>query len=300
MELLGYVLGIFGLFIFTKGIKPTIEFINKTTEKELVKFFGLMAIFATLIFYVWMLFNFLSNRFKTIYLKMKKLLLYNFIVLTSCKTDVKKEKTYQLIWSDEFNQEEKRLDSSKWFLETIAPNNGSWYNNELQHYTDRIDNAYVSNGTLKIVAKKEEFQSSGTTKLYTSARLNSKLSFTYGKVEVSAKLPRGKGTWPAIWTLGSNFETVTWPACGEIDIMEQLFEDFEMVQCAVHTPDTYGDNTIVKQINVTDVTENFHTYGLEWTKKTSSFMLMETIISRMNQKIKLLRIGLILMTNSLY
>ena len=61
MELLGYVLGIFGLFIFTKGIKPTIEFLNKTTEKELVKFFGLMAIFATLIFYVWMLFNFLSK-----------------------------------------------------------------------------------------------------------------------------------------------------------------------------------------------------------------------------------------------
>ena len=61
MELLGYVLGIFGLFIFTKGIKPTIEFLNKTTEKELVKFFGLMATFATLIFYVWMLFNFLSK-----------------------------------------------------------------------------------------------------------------------------------------------------------------------------------------------------------------------------------------------
>lgn len=61
MELLGYVLGIFGLFIFTKGIKPSIEFINKTTEKELVKFFGLIAIFATLIFYVYMLFNFLSK-----------------------------------------------------------------------------------------------------------------------------------------------------------------------------------------------------------------------------------------------
>lgn len=61
MELLGYVLGIFGLFIFTKGIKPTLEFINKTTEKELVKFFGLIATFATLIFYVWVLFNFLSK-----------------------------------------------------------------------------------------------------------------------------------------------------------------------------------------------------------------------------------------------
>ena len=84
--------------------------------------------------------------------------------MSSCKTDVKKEKSYQLIWSDEFNQDEKRLNATKWFLETIAPNNGSWYNDELQHYTDRIDNANVSNGTQKIDAKKEQFQSSGKTK----------------------------------------------------------------------------------------------------------------------------------------
>ena len=181
--------------------------------------------------------------------------------------------SYRLIWSDEFNQTNQKVNSKKWFMETKAPNNGKWYNNELQHYTDRIDNAYVSDGTLKIVAKKETYNHSGTTQAYTSARLNSKVSFTYGKVEVRAKLPRAQGTWPAIWTLGSNLETVGWPACGEIDIMEQLFEDFDSVQCAVHTPATHGNNTIVKKVAVTEVTENFHVYGLEWTPEKIKFFV---------------------------
>ena len=142
-------------------------------------------------------------------------------------------------------------------LETKAPNNGRWYNNELQHYTDRTDNVYVSDGTLKIIAKKENFINSGTELEFTSARLNSKKSFTYGRLDVRAKLPREKGTWPAIWTLGSSLETVGWPACGEIDIMEQLFENFTMIQCAIHVPSSHGDNTIVKGVKVTDVTSNF-------------------------------------------
>ena len=200
-------------------------------------------------------------------------------LLISCNTSIKKSKkdiienSYSLIWSDEFNQKDLRVDSSKWFMETIAPNNGSWYNNELQHYTDRIDNAFVSDGTLKIIAKKEKYTHSGTTQDYTSARLNSKVSFTYGKVEVRAKLPSAKGSWPAIWTLGSNLETVGWPGCGEIDIMEQLFEDFEMIQCALHTPDTHGDNTILKQVNVTNVTQNFHIYGMEWSAEKIDFFI---------------------------
>jgi beta-glucanase (GH16 family) len=198
------------------------------------------------------------------------------LLLFSCQQPLQKEPMYQLIWSDEFDQEETSVNASKWFMETVAPNNGSWYNNELQHYTDRVDNAFVSEGTLKIKAKKEAYTHSGTTQAYTSARLNSKVSFTYGKVEVRAKLPRAQGTWPAIWTLGSNLETVGWPACGEIDIMEQLFEDFDMVQCAVHTPDTHGDNTIVKQVAVSDVTENFHIYGLEWTSESLTFLVDET------------------------
>lgn len=183
---------------------------------------------------------------------------------------------YELVWSDEFDQELQQLDATKWFLETEAPNNGAWYNNELQHYTDRLDNVYVSEGSLKIVAKKEDYTHSGTTQAYTSARLNSKFKFTYGRVEVRAKLPRAQGTWPAIWTLGENLESVGWPACGEIDIMEQLFEDFLSVQCAIHVPASYGDDTIVKKVAVSDVTENFHVYGLEWTEDELRFFVDDT------------------------
>lgn len=211
-----------------------------------------------------------------------------FVLLTvlSCTDNSPNEQTYKLLWSDEFEQINQKVDSNKWFMETEAPNNGSWYNNELQHYTDRIENAYVSNGTLKIIAKKEKFTHSGTTQYFTSARLNSKVSFTYGKLEVRAKLPRAQGTWPAIWTLGSNLETVGWPACGEIDIMEQLFEDFEMVQCAVHTPATHGENTIVKQITVSDVTQNFHIYSMEWTPKKLTFFVDNEHYFTYNPKIK--------------
>ena len=138
---------------------------------------------------------------------------------------------WQLVWSDEFDGN-GAINSTNWFHQTQLPLGWGWYNGEVQHYTDRIDNSYVSNGTLKIVAKKETYTDQGHTKEYTSARLNSKYAFTYGKVEIRAKLPQGFGTWPAIWMLGKNinepgaywetqgYGTTPWPACGEVDIME--------------------------------------------------------------------------------
>ena len=103
-----------------------------------------------------------------------------------------------LVWSDEFDDDgttymsgvDNPVDDSKWFHQTKLPNGWSWYNDELQHYTNRIDNSYVSDGTLKIVAKKEVFSDQGHTKDYTSARLNAKHAFTYGVVEIRAKLPQ--------------------------------------------------------------------------------------------------------------
>jgi beta-glucanase (GH16 family) len=192
------------------------------------------------------------------------------LLLVSCATKTTDENTYQLVWADEF-ETEGTVDTSKWFFETEAPENGSWYNNELQHYTDRTDNAYISDGTLKIVAKKELYTASGSTKAYTSARMNSKLHFTYGKVEVRAKLPKMKGTWPAIWSLGADINEVPWPKCGEIDIMEQLFENQLMVQSAIHVQGRYGDDPALKQINVSDVTENFHVYGMIWDEQKIDF-----------------------------
>jgi hypothetical protein len=108
-----------------------------------------------------------------------------------------------LVWSDEFDGNGS-INSLKWFQQTQFPMGTSWFGNEQQHYTNLNDNSYVSNGTLKIVAKRLPYTNQGITKQFTSARLNSKFAFKYGRVEVRAKLTEGDGTLPAIWMLGKN------------------------------------------------------------------------------------------------
>lgn len=170
------------------------------------------------------------------------------------------------------------VDGKKWFHQTQLPWGGSWFNNELQHYTNRIDNAYVSNGRLKIVAKRETFHDQGHTKQFTSARLNSKYAFKYGRVVVRAKLPTGVGTWPAIWTLGKNineagaywqtqgFGTTTWPACGEIDIIEHWGSNQNFVQSAMHTPSSYGGTINHGGQVISTASTQFHTYEMDWQR----------------------------------
>lgn len=183
---------------------------------------------------------------------------------------------YNLVWSDEFDVDGP-IDGNKWFHQTQLPNGNSWYNGELQHYTDRIENSFVENGNLYLVAKSETFTDQGVTKDYTSARLNSKFAFTYGRIEVRAILPTGTGTWPAIWMLGKNinepgaywqtqgFGTTSWPNCGEIDIMEHWGTNQEFVQSALHTPSSFG-NTVNKGGEIgNDVSNTFHVYAAEWT-----------------------------------
>ena len=164
----------------------------------------------------------------------------------------------QLVWSDEFDTN-GAPNSSNWGYDL---GDHGWGNNELQNYTNNIENAVVENGVLKIVAK-----ANGTG--YTSARLKSQglQSFTYGKIEVRAKLPASQGTWPAIWMLGSNFSSVGWPHCGEMDIMEQKGWDKNKVLGTFHWQDNasnsyagYGEETTAN----TSTTE-FHLYSLEWT-----------------------------------
>ena len=183
-------------------------------------------------------------------MKLNNLFSPTFLLLFFTST-LANAQNWNLVWADEFNTN-GNINQEKWFQQTQLPNGYSWYNNELQHYTDEIENAYVSNGTLKIVAIKENYTDQGHTKPYTSARLNSKFAFTYGKVEVRAKLPTGQGTWPAIWTLGKNitepgsywtnlgYGTSGWPYCGEIDIMEHWGSNQNYVQSATHTPSSYG------------------------------------------------------------
>jgi beta-glucanase (GH16 family) len=180
-----------------------------------------------------------------------------------------------LVWGDEFSNNGP-LNSDRWFHQTLLPSGGSWFNNEVQHYTNRVQNSYVENGIMKLVAKKETFTNQGVTKEYTSARLNSKFAFTYGRVEVRAKMPIGTGTWPAIWMLGKNiseagaywftqgFGSVGWPACGEIDIMEHWGNNQNFVQSAMHTPSSFGATQNHGGRFIPTVSDSFHVYILDW------------------------------------
>ncbi|QDO95504.1 glycoside hydrolase family 16 protein [Formosa sediminum] len=172
----------------------------------------------------------------------------------------------QLVWSDEFDTN-GTPNASNWGYDL---SDGPWPdNNELQSYTNNEENVIVEDGMLKITAKAD-----GTG--YTSARLKSHnlQAFTYGKIEVRAKLPASQGTWPAIWMLGSNFSTVGWPNCGEMDIMEQTGWDKNSVLGTFHWQDSssdtyahYGEST-----SAPSSTSDFHLYTLEWTPETINVM----------------------------
>ncbi|EAQ40669.1 family 16 glycosylhydrolase [Polaribacter sp. MED152] len=191
-----------------------------------------------------------------------------------------------LVWSDEFDGQTgfvTDLDNSKWFKQIYPIIGGnSWANGEIQHYTDRLDNSYVSNGTLKILAKKETYSYNGTSKNYTSARLNSKYAFTYGKVEIRAKMPTGVGTFPALWMLGQNITetggywaatkgTTPWPDCGEIDIIEHWGDNQDFVQSALHNRSSFGSTVNKGGRTISNASSEFHVYTLEWTATKMTF-----------------------------
>ncbi len=184
---------------------------------------------------------------------------------------------FSLLWSDEFNTNGSP-DPSKWGYDLGA---GGWGNGELQYYTSRTENVIVQNGVLRINLIKENFSGSN----YTSARMlsNGKFSFKYGVVEVRAKLPAGGGTWPAIWTLGSNFKTAGWPACGEIDIMEHKGNDLNRVHGTLHYPGRSGGSADGNTKVISNVSTEFHIYKLDWTasaiKIYADDVLIHTVVN---------------------
>ncbi len=194
----------------------------------------------------------------------------------------------RLVWSDEFSQDGP-IDNTKWFHQTRLPAGGSWFNGEVQHYTNRTDNSVIEDGVLRIIAKRENFTDQGFTKSFTSARLNSKFAVQYGRIEIRAKLPTGSGTWPALWMLGKNisetgaywqtqgFGTTPWPACGEIDIMEHWGRNQNFVQSAMHTPSSHGDTQDKGGRIIPTASSDFHTYSLEWSAEKMVFRVDEVI-----------------------
>ena len=187
---------------------------------------------------------------------------------------VRPEKKKHLVWSDEFNQP-GAPDSTKWGYDLGASN--GWGNNELEYYTRDPKNVRIEGGNLIIEARKDSLEG----KPFTSCRIVSKGKgdWLYGRVEVRAKLPHTKGTWPAIWMLSTDDSYGGWPASGEIDIMEHVGYDPGVIHGTIHT-DAY--NHVKKtqkegKVKVPDAQDKFHVYAIEWTKDKMDFIVDDKI-----------------------
>jgi beta-glucanase (GH16 family) len=180
-----------------------------------------------------------------------------------------------IVWSDEFNG--SSINTGNWAFETGG---GGWGNNELENYTSRTNNARIVNGQLVIEADQESYGGSS----YTSARMKTqgKCSWTYGRIEARIKIPRGQGIWPAFWMLGADIGSVSWPTCGEIDIMENIGKtsDQGTVHGTIHGPQLGGDYNGGGGVSGTytlpdgaALADDFHIYAVEWTPSRIAWFL---------------------------
>jgi beta-glucanase (GH16 family) len=181
---------------------------------------------------------------------------------------------WSLVWSDEFNGPNgAAVDSSKW---TAEVGGGGWGNNELQFYTARLDNAFQSNGMLVIKAIKERFTGGNVTRDFTSARLITKNKFSpqFGRFEARIKMPFGQGIWPAFWMLGNNIDTVNWPTCGEVDIMENIGREPSIIHGTIHGPGYSGSDGPSASFTLPNnqrFADSFHTFAVEWEPNVVRF-----------------------------
>ena len=176
---------------------------------------------------------------------------------------------WKQVWADEFDGE--TIDESKWNKLRWRP---GWVNNEQQAYTDRDTNLYLEDGYLVIQGLTEpgyygtDYTGTAYNADYTSGRVNTDDKvWTYGRFDIRAKLPKGNGSWPAIWMLGENISSIGWPNCGEIDIMEHVGFDGGRIHGSIHTEDYNHANNTQKSgaTFIETATDSFHIYSLEWS-----------------------------------
>jgi beta-glucanase (GH16 family) len=225
-------------------------------------------------------------------------LMFVFLITQYCFSQV--DVVYSdLVWSDEFDTNGP-VNAANWHHQTQLPTDGGWFNGEVQHYTNLASNSFVNAGMLNIVAKRENYTDQGITKEFTSARLNSKFAFKYGRVDVRAKLPINAGTWPGIWMLGKNvnedggyfdalYGTSNWPACGEIDIMEHgIFpsQPINYIQGTLHTPSSNGNSVNNGGTIASDLQNNYHVYSMNWSPVQISFLLDNVVFYTYNPAVK--------------
>jgi len=181
---------------------------------------------------------------------------------------------WTLTWSDEFNQPNgSPPDPTKWKIETGG--NG-WGNKELEYYTARPQNLHVKNGKLEMIALKETYTGpDGVTRNYTSARLDTagKFDQAYGRFEAKVKIPYGQGIWPAFWMLGNDIEKVSWPTCGEIDIMENIGREPAFAHGTIHGPGYSGEKGIGAPYPLATgrFADDYHVFAAEWEPKQIRF-----------------------------
>lgn len=187
---------------------------------------------------------------------------------------------YVLVWNDEFSVANgSRPDASRWVIETGGD---GWGNHELETYTDRAQNIHVQDGNLVITANRETYKGSdGITRKYTSARLKTSGLFEqkYGRFEARMKIPRGQGMWPAFWMLGNNNDTVGWPDCGEIDIMENIGKEPNKVHGSMHGPGYSGGHGLSGTYTLPSgkFSDDFHIFAVEWEPSVVRFYVDSTL-----------------------
>jgi beta-glucanase (GH16 family) len=183
-------------------------------------------------------------------------------------------RNWVLTWNDEFTGPNgSSPDATKWVVESGG--NG-WGNEELEYYTPRRENLRLENGNLVIEAAKEEFTGSdGMKRRYTSARLKTqgRFSQTYGRFEARIQIPSGPGVWPAFWLLGDDFPTTDWPACGEIDVMENIDVERSTIHGSIHGPGYSGNKSLASGYTLPHgrFADDFHVFAVEWEPQLIRF-----------------------------
>ncbi len=187
---------------------------------------------------------------------------------------------WKLVWSDEFNQRDGSApDAAKW---TALTGGHGWGNKELEYYTNRPENVRIEGGNLVITARMEAYIGpDGVQRPYTSARLETKGKFDqlYGRIEARIKIPAGEGMWPAFWMLGNDIDKAPWPACGEIDIMENIGKEPSTVHGTLHgvgyTP--AGVSASYSQPDGRKFSDDFHIFAVEWESRQIRFYVDDVL-----------------------
>lgn len=201
----------------------------------------------------------------------------------SCEVDPVQqlpERKYQLVWSDEFNDSAgSPVDQSKWVYD-LGNGTAGWGNGELQSYTSKPQNISQDGaGNLVITALRD---AGGN---YTSARIKTKgiMEQQYGRIEARIKTPTGKGIWPAFWMLGNNIDAVSWPQCGEIDVMEQKGQQSSITYGSVHGPGYSGGSAITSQYALKNnrFDNDFYVYAVEWGENYIDFFVNDYLYKRL-------------------